>query len=383
MLEEKVNTELAGKNNVKINRLGVHGLFPITMPFDEESELAGLYKPEGIWAGSATSTYIVNTTPLATRRSLAFQKQPEGMTRFVGEAIGHRKGQAQGPDNRRKKMEAFLEGKGHEDIELAQRLRDRKIPELPEHDPHRSFVFMDVSIGKHPAGRLIIELFDDVIPVGATHLRNRCLSGSHIGLAGCEVTRHVPHYASFLGKCSSAGDGIRLRPSNELRALDPGTVSISMSGDEVAISLARALCLDTDGYQVVGRVWKGKDVIEMLNEVSSGPDSVPYNKITVTKTGATNSKGDFEGIEGSADRPTMTSKEARQKLKEESASARSAVLEALDVALGPKKGSKRKAEEPEQGVANALSKVQSKGGQNSKSQALNLVLGEIESEESD
>ena len=119
-------------------------------------------------------------------------------TRFVGEAVGHRRGQ--GRDNRVKKMEAFLEGKGHEDLELAQRLREHKVKALPDHDPHRSFVFMDIAIGIKPAGRIIIELYDDIIPVGAGHLRNRCLPGSHVGIKGCSVERLVPHYAAFFGK---------------------------------------------------------------------------------------------------------------------------------------------------------------------------------------
>jgi hypothetical protein len=71
---------------------------------------------------------------------------------------------------------------------------------LPDHDPHRSFVFMDISIGSKAAGRLIIELYDDIIPLGANHLKNRCLSGSHVGLKGSTMDRLVPHYAAFFGK---------------------------------------------------------------------------------------------------------------------------------------------------------------------------------------
>jgi hypothetical protein len=41
-----------------------------------------------------------------------------------------------------------------------------------------------------------------------------------------------------------------LKPVNSLRAMQAGTISVSMTGDEVAISLARALNLDVDGYQV-------------------------------------------------------------------------------------------------------------------------------------
>lgn len=45
-----------------------------------------------------------------------------------------------------------------------------------------------------------------------------------------------------------------LKPINTLRSVDPGSVSVSLSGDEVAISLSRALALDTSGYQVCLRM---------------------------------------------------------------------------------------------------------------------------------
>ncbi len=172
---------------------------------------------------------------------------PAGAHRFIGEAVGHRKA-GSGNDvyrTRVQKMAKFLEGGGHDDIETAQRLRDNRLPELPEYDPNlRSFVFMDVAIANKPAGgspcvhlwclrgspctlvpsgrggvhgrdlclrhsphaprrtagRLVIELFDDHIPVGASHLRNRCLPGSRTGLAGSAVQKLVPHYAAFMGK---------------------------------------------------------------------------------------------------------------------------------------------------------------------------------------
>ena len=49
-----------------------------------------------------------------------------------------------------------------------------------------------------------------------------------------------------------------LRPVNSLRSMQAGTVSLSMSGDEVVIALARALNLDTDGYQVREAGWEIK-----------------------------------------------------------------------------------------------------------------------------
>lgn len=44
-------------------------------------------------------------------------------------------------------------------------------------------------------GRLVIELFEDIVPVAANHFRNRCMPGSSAGLAGSHFHKLLPHYA--------------------------------------------------------------------------------------------------------------------------------------------------------------------------------------------
>ncbi|GAX74083.1 hypothetical protein CEUSTIGMA_g1533.t1 [Chlamydomonas eustigma] len=329
---------------------------------------------------------------------------PSTMTRFIGEAIAHRKTSASNDvyKSRAKKMAKFLETGSHDDVELAQRLRENKLPELPEYDPNlRSFVFMDLSIANKLIGRLVIELFDDLIPVGASHFRNRCLPGSRTCLAGTSIQKLVPHYAAFLGKSSALEEGMTLRPVNALRSMQAGTVSLSMKGDEVAIALARSLTLDTTGYQVVGRVHKGLEVLQQLNDVAVGPDSIPFSKVLVSKSGSTNPNGDFEDLEGS--RP-VTAADAMARLKEQSASARTAVLEALEVGLSSSLN-KRKSQEdasaagrssPDTAHQNPSLKQHGKSADAlttkaserqasriSKSKALDSVLGVLSDEEDD
>lgn len=49
-------------------------------------------------------------------------------------------------------------------------------------------------------GRLVIELFTDIVPAAANHFRNRCLHGSQTWLKGAQVYKLQSHYALFLGK---------------------------------------------------------------------------------------------------------------------------------------------------------------------------------------
>lgn len=47
--------------------------------------------------------------------------------------------------------------------------------------------------------------------------------------------------------------------------------------------------------QVVGRVRKGLQIIESLNDVAVGPDSIPFQKVSIIKSGSTNSNGEVTG----------------------------------------------------------------------------------------
>ncbi len=51
----------------------------------------------------------------------------------------------------------------------------------------------------HP-GRLVIELYEDLHPIGAVHLRNRCLPGATASLAGTTFHKLLRHYALFGAK---------------------------------------------------------------------------------------------------------------------------------------------------------------------------------------
>lgn len=83
-------------------------------------------------------------------------------------------------------------------------------------------------------------------------VRARCCGPTHSSPPP-STQAPLPPAPTPLCTCSpQASEGMTLRPVNSLRALEPGTVSLSMTGDEVAISLAKALTLDTTGYQVRG-----------------------------------------------------------------------------------------------------------------------------------
>ncbi|GFH32914.1 uncharacterized protein HaLaN_32211, partial [Haematococcus lacustris] len=88
---------------------------------------------------------------------------------------------------------------------------------------------MDLASGTKPLGRLVVELYHDLSPVGATHLRNRCLSGSKASLQGSTAHKLQAGYAVWLGKSAAAADCFRVPLCSRLRHVELGAVSLSLN----------------------------------------------------------------------------------------------------------------------------------------------------------
>lgn len=160
----------------------------------------------------------------------------------------------------------------------------------------------------------------------------------------------------------------------------------------------------------------GKEVIDVLNEVEVGPDSVPFARVSIMRCGPTNARGDHEELDGGGSGP-MTTADAVARIKQESATARSAVLEALQMGMGSSSGggsggyvqgaaaagAKRKADdtagpsgtgkqvasESDAGAAKKAARAAEKPTAGkpsegaSKSRALDAVLGDLSDDDSD
>jgi cyclophilin family peptidyl-prolyl cis-trans isomerase len=207
---------------------------------------------------------------------------------------------------------------------------------LPDLDVNRAHVFLDIAVAGKPAGRLVVELFDDIIPVGANHFRTRCLQGAVGWLQGAAFHKLLPHYGVFGGRSAAAGQGLKLARNDKLQHAEAGAVSVSLTGDEIGISLGRSIPMDNT-HQVVGRVTKGLDVLESFSSIALNPDDSPTDSIRITKCGATSHTGSHDALDDATRKETAEQTAAR--LQRESAKARSSVLAALEV------GMKRKANE--------------------------------------
>ncbi|GIL54656.1 hypothetical protein Vafri_10384 [Volvox africanus] len=274
----------------------------------------------------------------------------KGGTKFVGDAVSVRRKAAPNDTVKgiKRNLDKFLETGVHPEIERMRQERANQLPVLPDLDVHRPYVFLDITLAGKPLGRLVIELYDDIVPVAANHFRNRCLPGSAAGIAGTSFHKLLPRYAlhgglprggsgSNSGSSGADGGGIRLQPNTHLRSVEAGLVAVALVGDDFAITLDRALDLDRS-HQVVGRIHKGRELLDALGDLRTLPDDSPVQRVVVQRAGPTNHLGNHEELgEGGSGGAGTLLKDAATRLQEAAEETRSALMDALSEGLKRKR----------------------------------------------
>lgn len=163
------------------------------------------------------------------------------------------------------------------------------LPQLPPHSKSRPHIFLDFQCDRKPLGRVVVEMFDDMIPVAVNSFISRCVGGSSQPVANSRVHRVLPGLAIFGGKCA-AQDKVQILRETSLLHVDAGVLSIGVDGLSYCISLARALHLD-EANQVVGKVHKGIEVVQKISSLPVKADDTPAKVVTVVKSGLTDEEG--------------------------------------------------------------------------------------------
>jgi cyclophilin family peptidyl-prolyl cis-trans isomerase len=184
----------------------------------------------------------------------------------------------------------------------------RPMPPLPTPLRSRPHIFFQFSISQKDVGRVVVELFDDILPAPARHVQARCTATARDTFAGTCIYKILGGTSIYGGKSKFYTDTVSMKRDSSLRHVGPGTISISSDGGELCFSLAKALQLD-DTHQVIGQVTKGLNVIEKITEIATkGGDDFPSQPVVIEKCGLTDADGmvDVEvaggkcGVEGTA-----------------------------------------------------------------------------------
>ncbi|KAL2512184.1 Peptidyl-prolyl cis-trans isomerase CYP40 [Abeliophyllum distichum] len=165
--------------------------------------------------------------------------------------------------------------------------------------------FLDITIGGELEGRIVVELYNDIVPKTAENFRALCTGEKGIGpntgvplhYKGCRFHRVIKSFM-VQGGDISAGDGtggesiygLKFEDENlELRHERKGMLSMAntgpnTNGSQFFITTTRTSHLDGK-YVVFGRVIKGMGVVRSIEHVTMGDNDCPTDDVLISDCG--------------------------------------------------------------------------------------------------
>ncbi|KRX05618.1 Cyclophilin-like peptidyl-prolyl cis-trans isomerase domain [Pseudocohnilembus persalinus] len=162
-------------------------------------------------------------------------------------------------------------------------------------------VFFDVAIGSQPKGRIVFELFSDVVPKTAENFRSLCVGGQKAGnydlhYKGSPFHRIIPSFmvqgGDFTNQNGTGGYSIYGRefPDENFNVKHdrPGLLSMANRGPNTNGSqffITTVECPWLDGkHTVFGKVVEGMEVLNAV-ESQGTRSGTPKSKVTIQDCG--------------------------------------------------------------------------------------------------
>lgn len=183
-------------------------------------------------------------------------------------------------------------------------------------------VFFDITIGGEPIGRIVMQLYENIVPKTAKNFLALCKGGDASGMTANGIPRHYKGSSfhrvinnfmiqggDFTNHNGTGGEsmyGEKFVDENfKVKHTEAGLLSMANAGPDTNGSQFFITCAPTphlNGKHVVfGRVIEGMDIVRQIENTPKGSQDKPVDDVLIANCGELINSNSFDSSEGAGE----------------------------------------------------------------------------------